>query len=52
VRRAEALLGAPMPALGPMLRRWRDEETDGTLDRLRSLVARPVDTNLDQEGAR
>ncbi len=25
-----------MPALGPMLRRWREEETDGTLDRLRA----------------
>jgi dTDP-4-dehydrorhamnose reductase len=52
VRKAETLLGAPMPALGPMLRRWREEETDGTLDRLRSLVARPADTSHDQEGAR
>ncbi|MBM3122887.1 MAG: SDR family oxidoreductase [Chloroflexi bacterium] len=52
VRKAEALLGAPMPALGPMLRRWRREEADGTLNRLRSLVARPVDTILAQEGAR
>lgn len=52
VHKAEALLGAPMPALDPMLRRWRQEETDGTLDRLRGLVARPADTNQDQEGAR
>lgn len=51
VRKAEALVGAPMPALGPMLRRWRQEETDGTVDRLRELVARPSDTTLDQERA-
>jgi len=42
VRKAEKLLGAPMPAIGPALRRWRVQETDGTLDRLRALVVRPA----------
>jgi len=51
VRKAETLLGAPMPLLSPMLRRWRQEETDGTLDRLRSLVAGPTNPSHVQEGA-
>jgi len=38
VRRAEAALGKPMPKLEPGLRRWAEQERDGTLDRLRALV--------------
>jgi dTDP-4-dehydrorhamnose reductase len=38
VRRAEAALGKPMPKLQPGLRRWAEQERDGTLDRLRALV--------------
>jgi dTDP-4-dehydrorhamnose reductase len=38
VRRAEAALGAPLPRLDPGLRRWREQESDGTVDRLRALV--------------
>ncbi len=38
VRRAEAALGAPMPRLEPGLRRWREQERDGTLDQLRALI--------------
>jgi dTDP-4-dehydrorhamnose reductase len=40
VRRAEAALDAPMPRLEPGLRRWREQEVDGTLDRLRALIDR------------
>jgi dTDP-4-dehydrorhamnose reductase len=50
VRKAEAVLGTPMPALGPMLLRWRQEETDGTRARLRSLVAHPAVNRHEQEG--
>ena len=40
VRRAEAALGTPMPRLESGLRRWREQERDGTLDRLRALIDR------------
>jgi len=40
VRRAEAAFGATMPRLEPGLRRWREQEVDGTLDRLRALIDR------------
>ncbi len=40
VRRAEAALGAALPRLEPGLGRWRAQEVDGTLDRLRALIER------------
>ena len=39
VGRAEQAMGAELPRLGPSLERWRRQEHDGTLDRLRSLIA-------------
>ncbi|MCX6071486.1 MAG: sugar nucleotide-binding protein, partial [Chloroflexi bacterium] len=42
VGRAETALGAPLPRLEPSLRRWREQERDGTLDRLRGLIAQPA----------
>ena len=42
VDRAEAALGSPMPRLEPGLRRWREQEHDGTLDRLRELIVQPA----------
>jgi dTDP-4-dehydrorhamnose reductase len=41
VRRAESLLGVPMPRVEAGLRRWRQQEQDGTLERLRALVVQP-----------
>jgi dTDP-4-dehydrorhamnose reductase len=42
VRRAETVLGAPLPRLEPGLHRWREQEGDGTLDRLRGLIVQPA----------
>jgi dTDP-4-dehydrorhamnose reductase len=39
---AETALGAPLPRLEPSLRRWREQERDGTLDRLRGLIVQPA----------
>jgi dTDP-4-dehydrorhamnose reductase len=42
VRRAETVLGVPLPRLEPGLRRWREQEADGTLNRLRGLIVQPA----------
>lgn len=39
VRRAETLLGFPLPRVDEGLRRWREQERNGTADRLRALAA-------------
>jgi dTDP-4-dehydrorhamnose reductase len=41
VRRAESVLGSPLPRVEEGLRRWREQERDGTLDALRALTVPP-----------
>ena len=41
VRQAESVLGKPLPQVEAGLRRWREQERDGTVDRLRALIVQP-----------